>query len=52
MSELKYKIKNNRDEDFNKAQKLVSNLQLYKLAGNAIVVDVNIGILKGLIEWK
>ena len=28
------------DDDFNKAQEVNSNTQLYKQAGNAIVVDV------------
>jgi len=38
------------DEDFFKAQKVVSNSQLYKIAGNGIVVDVFAGLLKGLCE--
>jgi len=38
------------DQDFKKAQKVVSNSQLYKQAGNGIVVDVFAAILKGLIE--
>ena len=38
------------DEDFYKAQKVVSNSQLYKQAGNGIVVDVFAQILKGLIQ--
>lgn len=29
-----------KDEDFEKAQRVCSNTQLYKQAGNAIVVDV------------
>ena len=37
------------DADFDKAQKVVSNSQLYKQAGNGIVVDVFAAILKGLI---
>lgn len=36
------------DEDFDKASKVVSNSQLYKQAGNGIVVDVFAAILKGL----
>lgn len=41
------------DEDFEKAQKVVSNSQLYKQAGNAIVVDVMYYIFKNLfIERK
>jgi len=38
------------DKDFYKAQEVVSNSQLYKQAGNGIVVDVFAAILKGLIE--
>lgn len=37
-----------RDEDFEKAQKVCSNTQLYKQAGNAIVVDVLIAIFDKL----
>ncbi len=37
------------DEDFYKAQAVVSNSQLYKQAGNGIIVDVFEKILKGLI---
>lgn len=36
------------DEDFYKAQKVVSNSQLYKQAGNSIVVNVLEGIFKNL----
>ncbi len=36
------------DEDFEKAQKINSNSQLYKQAGNSIVVDVLEGIFKNL----
>lgn len=36
------------DEDFEKAQKVVSNSQLYRQAGNGIVVDVFAKILEGL----
>jgi DNA (cytosine-5)-methyltransferase 1 len=36
------------DEDFDKASKVVSNSQLYKQAGNGIVVDVFVEILRGL----
>lgn len=39
------------DEDFEKASKVVSNSQLYKQAGNAIVVDVLENIFKN-IQWK
>lgn len=37
------------DEDFNKAEKVCSNTQLYKQAGNSIVVNVLEGILKNLL---
>jgi DNA (cytosine-5)-methyltransferase 1 len=38
------------DEDFYKAQSVCSNSQLYKQAGNGIIVDVFAKILQGLIE--
>lgn len=38
------------DEDFNKAQEVNSNTQLYKQAGNSIVVNVLYKILKNLLE--
>ena len=38
------------DEDFDKVNGKVSNSQLYKQAGNGIVVDVFAKILKGLVE--
>ena len=38
------------DEDFEKAQDVNSNTQLYKQAGNSIVVPVLEGIFKQLIE--
>lgn len=37
-----------KDEDFHKAQKVCSNTQLYKQAGNAIVVDVLVAIFDKL----
>ena len=37
------------DEDFEKAAKVCSNSQLYKQAGNAIVVDVFEKILRGMV---
>lgn len=40
------------DTDFEKAQKVNSNAQLYKQAGNSIVVNVLESILKNLIEEK
>lgn len=38
------------DSDFEKAEKVNSNTQLYKQAGNSIVVNVLEGILKSLLE--
>jgi site-specific DNA-cytosine methylase len=38
------------DTDFRKAEKVCSNTQLYKQAGNSIVVDVLEAIFKNLIE--
>lgn len=38
------------DEDFEKAEKVNSNTQLYKQAGNSIVVNVLENILKNLID--
>ena len=40
------------DEDFRKAEQVNSNTQLYKQAGNSIVVNVLEGILKNLLEGK
>lgn len=40
------------DTDFEKAQKVNSNAQLYKQAGNSIVVNVLEAILKQLLEEK
>ena len=40
------------DEDFEKASKVNSNTQLYKQAGNSIVVDVLEGILNNLLLEK
>ena len=37
------------DEDFRKAEKINSNTQLYKQAGNSIVVNVLEGIFKNLL---
>ena len=39
-----------RDEDFEKVKDIMSNAQLYKQAGNGIVVDVFANILENLIE--
>lgn len=42
-----------KDEEFEKAQKIpTSNTQLYKQAGNSIVVDVLVKILKELLETE
>ena len=38
------------DEDFNKAELVNSNTQLYKQAGNSIVVNVLEGILHNLLK--
>ena len=38
------------DNDFEKASKVNSNTQLYKQAGNSIVVNVLIAIFKELIK--
>lgn len=38
------------DEDFDKAQAIQSDSQLYKEAGNSIVVSVLEGIFSNLIE--
>ena len=38
------------DSDFEKAEKVNSNCQLYKQAGNSIVVDVLMAILRNLLE--
>lgn len=40
------------DSDFNKAQAVCSDTQLYKQAGNSIVVQVLEGILKQLVEME
>lgn len=40
------------DSDFDKAQEVCSDTQLYKQAGNSIVVQVLEGILKKLIEME
>lgn len=40
------------DEDFNKVRDFNSDTQLYKQAGNAIVVDVLVEIFRNLFkEW-
>ena len=41
-----------KDEDFDKAAQVNSNTQLYKQAGNSIVVNVLVAILGQLFEGK
>ena len=41
-----------KDEDFEKAAQVNSNTQLYKEAGNSIVVNVLVAILGQLFEGK
>lgn len=41
-----------KDEDFDKASKVNSNTQLYKQAGNSIVVNVLVAILGQLFDGK
>jgi site-specific DNA-cytosine methylase len=41
-----------KDEDFDKAASVNSNTQLYKEAGNSIVVNVLVAILGQLFEGK
>ena len=40
------------DGDFEKAAKVNSNAQLYKQAGNSIVVNVLVAILKELLRYQ
>ena len=40
------------DEAFDKASKVNSNTQLYKQAGNSIVVNILVEILKNLIKME
>lgn len=40
------------DEDFEKAAKVNSNAQLYKQAGNSIVVNVLMAIFNNLLKGK
>lgn len=40
------------DEDFEKAEKVCSNSQLYKQAGNSIAVNVLMGIFNNLLGGK
>lgn len=41
-----------KDEDFEKAESVNSNTQLYKQAGNSIVVNVLVAIIGQLFEGK
>jgi site-specific DNA-cytosine methylase len=41
-----------KDEDFNRADEVNSNTQLYKQAGNSIVCNVLVAILGQLFESK
>ena len=43
-------LNNVTDEDFDKASKVNSNTQLYKQAGNSIVVNVLVEIIKQLLD--
>ena len=45
-----YRLMGFDDEDFEKASKVNSNTQLYKQAGNSIVVNVLEAILKNLLK--
>lgn len=45
-----WRLQGFKDEDFNKAQKVNSNSQLYKQAGNSISINVLMEIYKQLIE--
>ena len=45
-----YRLMGFDDEDYEKAAKVNSNTQLYKQAGNSIVVDVLYYIFKYMIE--
>lgn len=40
------------DTDFEKAEKVNSNTQLYKQAGNSIVVNVLMAILRNLLRGE
>lgn len=41
-----------QDEEFEKAQAVCSNTQLYKQAGNSIVVDVLVALLKEIFSYE
>lgn len=41
-----------KDSDYDRAEKVVSNTQLYKQAGNSIVVNVLVAIMGQLFDGK
>lgn len=45
----RYRLMGFSDEDFKKAQKALSDTRLYSTAGNSIVVDVLMAILKEML---
>lgn len=47
-----FRLMDMKDEDFDKAAAVNSNTQLYKEAGNSIVVNVLVAILGQLFEGK
>lgn len=47
-----WRLMDQKDEDFDKAAQVNSNTQLYKQAGNSIVVNVLVAILGQLFEGK
>lgn len=47
-----FRLMDMKDEDFDKASAVNSNTQLYKEAGNSIVVNVLVAILGQLFEGK
>lgn len=52
-----FRLMNVEEEQFNRAEKVVSNSQLYKIAGNAIVVSVLVAIfsqmnIQGKKNWN
>lgn len=47
-----FRLMDMKDEDFDKAASVNSNTQLYKEAGNSIVVNVLVAILGQLFEGK
>ena len=47
-----FRLMDMKDEDFDKAAQVNSNTQLYKQAGNSIVVNVLVAILGQLFDGK